>query len=43
MATLEGWVSNVVQKKIIVVEVVCKYECICWEHFGVFHGDHDCI
>jgi hypothetical protein len=38
-----GWVSYVVEEKIYVVEAFYKYKCICWEHFGVIHGDRDCI
>ena len=28
MVILARWVSNVVEEKIYVVEVVCEYECI---------------
>ena len=38
-----GWVSYVVEEKIYVVEVVCKYECIRWDHFGVFCDNLVCV
>ena len=32
---LEKWGSYVVEEKIYVVEVICEYECVCWERSGV--------
>ena len=43
MFILGGWVSYVVEAKIYAIEAICKYECICWERFGVLCGDHECI
>ena len=43
MVILGRWLSYVVEKKIYIVEATCEYECMCWEHFGVFLGDQICV
>jgi hypothetical protein len=40
---MRGWVSYVVEEKIYALEAICGYECICWEFFGVFCDDHECV
>ena len=43
MVIMGGWVFYMVEEHVYVVEVICEYECIRWEHFGVLHGDQECI
>jgi hypothetical protein len=35
--------GHVVEENIYPIEAICEYECICWECFGVFCVDHECV
>ena len=41
MIILATWASYVVEENIYANEVICEYECIRWEHFGVLCGNQD--